>query len=355
MLGKDDSKQSKHPYEHWGFLSPFYALGLRIRHFLFDHKIFSSRKHPLKTIGVGNLDLGGTGKTPLVEYLLRYLGEGDDLAVLSRGYGRNSKSLQEIRVDSSFAESGDELLQIKQKFPNVHVVASSDRNKGMEYLQRRSPKIKCVVLDDNFQHRQLQVDHQILLTSYQEPYFTNHLFPKGSLRDLAERAKEADFLLVTKCPSRITKGERASFYKHTGRTVGEIAFSSLEYHCAYALLDRKKTLKIDKTTSVLLLTGIAKPKPLLDKVRQDYQLLEHLCFDDHYVFAKTDLAEAFRVFLKQNPKGIILTTEKDAIRLLELKAWIAKEKLPIYVIGISCCFIEGEEAFKHKISALNAQ
>lgn len=309
---------------------------------MYDRAWWKAQSHPVPIIGVGNVSLGGSGKTPMVEYLLEFLGADEKLAVLSRGYGRTSYGFYKVETDTDPEKSGDELLQIKTHFPKVQVAACEDRNQGLQRLLEKHPDLRCVLLDDNFQHRSIQVDYQILMTTYAKPYFEDKLFPKGTLRDLPYRVLEADHLIVTKCPVNIGEEEFSQIEgKIDAAAKFSLSFSTIRYGQIYSLQDKSKQ-DLSHIKQVLLLTAIADHSELSAHLEKQVDLLEVASFRDHHFFTEAELTESVSSFLEKNPDGIIISTEKDATRLLAHKSFIAEQNFPIYILPMKMVFLQGE-------------
>jgi len=289
-------------------ISLIYGAVVHVRNWLFDNGIFTSQSFPVSTICVGNLSVGGTGKTPMIEFLISRLQDTHRLAVLSRGYKRKSKGFQLGDSHSTVEVLGDEPFQIQRKFPKVVVAVDADRQNGITQLQRMV-KPSLILLDDAFQHRKVKPSFSILLTTYANPYFNDWYLPTGSLRDAKMASKRADIIVVTKCPPQFGKDEMESFTRQLKKTEGQlILFSTLVYQDA--LCGQEKSLNVDdlKNREFTLVTGIANPKPLVDHLKEKGLVFEHLKFADHHAFTSSEI----RVL---NQKGLIVTTEKDYVRL----------------------------------------
>ncbi|MDF0715553.1 tetraacyldisaccharide 4'-kinase [Muricauda sp. 334s03] len=289
-------------------ISLIYALVVYVRNFLFDIGVFSSKSYQTPTICVGNLSVGGTGKTPMTEYLLRILSDRD-VAVLSRGYKRKSKGFYLANAKSTVLELGDEPYQIHQKFPEVAVAVDADRRKGIEKLESLI-KPDVIVLDDAFQHRKVKPSFSILLTTYRNLYVDDWYLPTGSLRDAKKEAKRADLIIVTKCPKELLEDEKhAITAKLKPRKHQKVLFASLRYHdCVTDGGEEKIQLSQLKNKQVALVTGIASPEPLVEHLKTVGVDFEHFEFGDHHHFTHKEI-EQFQGY------EMVLTTEKDFVRL----------------------------------------
>lgn len=284
-------------------LSMLYGLILAIRHDLYDTHLLPSHEVDVPTICVGNLAVGGTGKTPHIEYLIRLLSTRYKVAVLSRGYGRRSHGFCLADERSSARTLGDELMQMHRKFPTVPMAACKNRVEGIRRLKRLYPQIDVVLLDDAFQYRALKCGFNILLTTADNLYVDDHLLPWGTRRDLLTRAQHATAIIITKCsPSMRPIDKRVLDNKLHLPTFQKLFFSHIVY----------KPLTIT-AQHPLLITGIAHPSYLLDYLRASYPNIELLSYRDHHRFTRFDVA---RIRELAQSHDIIFTTEKDYERLL---------------------------------------
>ena len=290
-------------------LLPFailYGLGVRLRHFLYDRGWLSSKRYPFPILCVGNLAVGGTGKTPMVEYLVRLLGQ-EQVAVLSRGYRRKTRGFV-LADDSATAMTlGDEPYQYHRKFPRATVAVCESRQEGIERLLE-NPHFKYIILDDAFQHRKVQAGTNLLLTSYDKLYTQDFLLPVGSLRDIRGRARKAQIIIVTKCPE-LTQAEQEKIIQQLKPLPSQkVYFTSIAYSDRVYSHEDSQALKDFIATPFTLVTGIANPTPLVDFLEKKGASFEHLAYSDHHHFSNRELE-----LLRQ--KGCILTTEKDYVRL----------------------------------------
>ncbi|MDQ3100833.1 MAG: tetraacyldisaccharide 4'-kinase [Bacteroidota bacterium] len=330
-------------------LLPFawlYSLVLKTRHALYDRSVLKSTRPSIPTIVIGNLALGGTGKTPHVELVIEILKEHRTIATLSRGYGRNGTGFHEVQPGDVASLSGDEPLQLKRKFPTVRVFVGADRVRSIEMMQKQIKDLRVAILDDAFQHRRLNASLNILLTTWHRPYYKDALLPAGTLRDVTSRRKAAQLVIVTKCPSLPSIEEQIHWRKQLGlRTDQELFFSGIEYADPYSILDGKP-VPIERSTAVLLVTGIADPVPLVEHLRARASTVEHIAFPDHHVFSRKDLDRLADRSAKFAPGDqVLVTTEKDAERLKPLLAGSPIEKIKIAVIGIRAKILNAPERF----------
>ena len=289
-------------------ISLVYALVVYMRNFLYDVGIFKSKSFSTPTICIGNLSVGGTGKTPMVEFLISNLQNDAKVAVLSRGYKRKSKGFVLANQDSTVEDLGDEPFQIHSKFSQVIVAVDADRRNGISNLEKNhSPDF--IVLDDAFQHRKVKPTSSILLTTYSNLYVNDWYLPTGDLRDSKKEARRANFIVVTKCPPDLSKeDQKAIIDKLQVSKEQEVLFASIAYDNKIKGLNSAVNLEAFRNKKVVLITGIANPKPLVDFLNQKDISFEHLAYKDHHFFTPDELS----LF---NSKEIILTTEKDYVRL----------------------------------------
>ena len=297
-------------------------------------------------IRIGNLALGGTGKTPFTEYVLRNFKADFNFSVLSRGYGREGDELKEVHVDDKSKMSGDEPLQIKKKFPAIPVVLNGNRAEGIHFIQEKYADCDCVLLDDALQHRRLKGGMQIMLTTLQNPFFNDFIFPSGRLRDIRSRAGKYDVIVFTKIKEEdFDLAKRNWLLQATKKYNKPVFFTSLSYDKAKRIQDQSE-LANHALDNGLLITGIAHPEPLLDHVQSEYGNCQHLRFKDHYEFKKEDILKIKEKFDELNGESVIFTSEKDAQRLISNVYFNEIAHLPIYSIAIKIKFLENEEAFK---------
>ncbi len=340
------------------FLLPvswLYALVLRIRHGLFDTGVIPSTVPKMPTIVIGNIALGGTGKTPHVELVLRTLLDAPasashaPLATLSRGYGRTGTGFMEVERMDDPEPVGDEPLMLKRKFSGVHVFVGADRVTGLQAIHAQLPDVRAVVLDDALQHRALKAGLNIVLTTWQRPWNRDHLIPAGNLRDLPYRARQADVVVVTKCPVTPTPEEQHRWRQRLElRDEQALFFSTMDYAAPRSLIDSTQTVATGTDSAALLFTGIADASPLEEHVRSLFGTVRHLAFPDHHAFTPEDQAKLARVFSSFAPtdKKTLITTEKDAARLGTALISGPLEDLPIAVIGIKAVITNEPHAFE---------
>ena len=316
-------------------VSGIIGLVLHVRHQLYDAYLLRSHSVSIPTICVGNLALGGTGKTPHVEYLIRQLSKHYRVAVLSRGYGRKSRGFVLATPESTVAQIGDEPLQIARKFPSIPVAVCKNRAQGVHKLQQLFPDLQVVILDDAMQHRSIRCGMTILLSAYDNLYVNDHLWPIGTLRDLRYRAHKANIIIVTKCPKTMLPIDRrvveTSLHKAAFQ---QLYFSTLEY----APLPQEGT--------PLIVTGIANPQPLVNHVQLSKPKAELLAFPDHHIFTQRDMN---RIVASAEHYDYVLTTEKDLPRL-EQAGVVEALGDKLHVMPIEVLLMQDEDQLIKKLS-----
>ncbi len=279
----------------------------------YDLGVLKSKSYPLPVICVGNLSVGGTGKTPTIEFLISLLQSNYKVAVLSRGYGRQSKGFVLADASSSAQTIGDEPFQIAQKFPKITVAVDANRQRGIETLLALDSPPEAVLLDDAFQHRKVTPGLSILLTAYNHLYCDDIVLPAGNLRELRSGAQRAQIVIVTKCPTNLGHLEKQTIKKRLALQSGQqLFFSSIDYDEHIYSATEKLPLQTIKNKKYTLVTGIANAAPLVQYLESLGHEFEHLEFADHHEFSKQELRQI-------SSKPLVLTTEKDVVRLQSLQ------------------------------------
>ena len=325
-------------------ISWLYALVMVLRNKLFDLKILrSSNFNDIITINVGNLNIGGVGKTPHVAYLVQLLQSDYKIAILSRGYKRLTKGFVLANETSSFEDIGDEPLQYKKKFKDCLIAVDEKRVRGIRQIKKIHPPTKVVLLDDAFQHRYINPDVNILVTDYTNLYIYDNVLPSGRLREPTCGYKRADIIIVSKCPIVLSPIDRRRIIEEINpKDYQDIYFSYVSYKQLVPFntsAENYLNLTDDRNSSVILLTGIANSFPLYYYLKNKYKVVEHMRFPDHHAFSENDMETLKTKFsnLIGNNK-LIITTEKDLMRLSLPKISSLINDLPVFYIPIEVNF-----------------
>lgn len=303
--------------------SVLYGAIILLRNLLYDFDILSADKKEVPLLSIGNLTVGGTGKTPHVEYLLNSLQQELKLAVLSRGYKRKTNGFVLVSPSAKVSETGDEPKQIAAKFPHIPVAVCENRSKGVDRLIELYPDTDLIILDDAFQHRKLKVGFSVLLTDYNRLHTRDSILPGGNLREPLRGSRRATIIIITKCPAEITPIDlRILELEMKPKPGQEVMFTGFEYEPLRALFpDNNSTLvSLDSIHehSVILLTGIVSQKLILQELKSKCSNIISLNYSDHHTFSRNDLLQLERKTDRLNTsKKLIITTEKDAVRLID--------------------------------------
>lgn len=335
-------------------LLPFsllYGIVTGIRNGLFHTGILKSKSFPLPVLCVGNITVGGTGKTPHTELLIAELKKKFRVACLSRGYKRKTSGFILAEHHSTAREIGDEPMQIKNKFPDIIVACDSNRVRGIEKLLALETPPEVIILDDAFQHRYVQADKNIVLVDYNRPVHEDTLLPAGRLRENTSALKRADYIIITKCPENLQPIERRILSKHLKiKPYQQLFFTSLGYGQISSLSSKAERIIPSGNSSILCVTGIAQPAPYVEYLKTFTPHITELHYSDHHNFTKKDIQHIDNTFQQiKNKEKYIFTTEKDAVRLKACN--LPKEiKRRIYYIPVVPLFLQNEELFLNEIS-----
>lgn len=331
-------------------VSWLYGIGVWLRNKLFDWGVYRERSFDIPIISVGNITVGGTGKTPHTEYLIRLLQKNHKVAVLSRGYKRKSNGFVLAKADTSVQMIGDEPFQMKQKFPDIYMAVDKDRCHGIEQLcdERIAPGTEVVILDDAFQHRYVKPGMNILLVDYHRLICEDALLPAGRMRESEAGKNRAHIVIITKCPKDITPMDLRVLNKQMGLyPYQQLYFTTLKYGNLHPLFERSTELtleSISKDHHILLLTGIASPDKLIKDLSPYNKHIDSLAFSDHHDFTAKDMELIKKRFMKlPEGKRMIITTEKDAVRLATHPLMDAEVKPYIYVLPIEVSFLQDQQ------------
>lgn len=328
-------------------LTMWYAIGVAVRNLLFDWGLKRSVSPDVPTIGIGNLRVGGTGKTPHTEYLIRLLA-GRRVALLSRGYGRKTQGFVLADDSSTASQIGDEPLMMARKFPQLTVAVCEDRVEGVRRLMEMPQKPDVILLDDVYQHRHIRPALNILLTEYGDPYCDDHILPFGNLREGRRGRRRADIVVVTKCPEHLGDDEQQEMRRKLKLDDRRrLFFSHISYSEPVAVYDAAMP---DAVEEVVLVTGIAHPDPLVKHLSGKYRV-HHLRFADHHPFGVDDCQRIIETYNQlKNSNAVVFTTEKDAARMCDADVRKYLQPLPLFYIPIKVK-LEGSQSFDAAIQA----
>lgn len=337
-------------------ISWLYGAVVGIRNWLFNIGLLKSRAYSVPIIAVGNITMGGAGKTPHVEHLVRLLQDKIKVAVLSRGYKRKTRGYQLADKDSTVETIGDEPFQMTKKFPNIFVATDKKRRRGIERLtgDDATREVDAILLDDAYQHRYVKPGVNILLVDYHRLIIDDRLLPAGRLRESARGKRRADIVIITKCPRNLKPMEfrvltkTMELFPYQG-----LYFTTLEYDSLQPLFPEEATRKENVDAShVLLLTGIASPKQMEEDVQNELKPLSMmtLAFADHHYYKEKDIRRINEAFSELPEPRMVVTTEKDAARLYTVEGMSDEVRQSIYALPVRIRFmLDQEENFNHKI------
>ncbi|MBE9487731.1 MAG: tetraacyldisaccharide 4'-kinase [Bacteroidetes bacterium] len=329
-----------------------FSIGIRLRHLLYDMGLLKSKSFDVPILCVGNLRVGGTGKTPMVDFLVKHLEGEYNIAVLSRGYKRKSKGFKILKDNSTTSEVGDEPLLQKLLNPNIMVAVCESRCKGVKEILRENPEINLIILDDAMQHRAINPKSTILLTEYGNLYTFDKLMPIGTLRDLKERAKKADIVVITKCPEKVKPIDlRLAMRDLSLKPYQQLLFTKIKTQEPCSLFDNTPLVEADK---VMITTAIGMPEKFIDEVKRNYKVEDIHIFRDHHNYSSTDIKT---IFEQNEDKDCLhwdtplLCTAKDAVKIKELNLGEDITRR-IYVVNISLEVIDYPQAL-NEINFIN--
>lgn len=317
---------------------------MKIRNYCYDVGVFSVSKAEIPTIGVGNLSVGGTGKSPMVLYLVQLLQKEFRVGVLSRGYGRKSRGFVWVDAEASSTMVGDEAVQLRKRFPKIEISVCEDRVFGTNKMLSEKP-LQVLVYDDVFQHRAVQPGYQLLITSFGKPFYNDYVLPSGNLRESRMGAKRADAVVVTKSPPDISLEMKdlvaSKIRKYAPNS--KIFFSYIQYCKRVASCQQEIEVEALSDYNILLITGIASSQDFVNKVISVVAKVEHCSYNDHYSFTDDDIKYILQKFHQIEGKKIILTTEKDYSRLQQFSQILSY----LYYWRIEFCFFNEEKFIKN--------
>jgi len=336
------------------FFFPFSLIYLSVttlRNFLFNRKINRSIEFDFPIIGIGNLSIGGSGKTPLVEFILRLTREFYSAGVLSRGYGRRTTGFHTVTENDSASKSGDEPFQLKNNFPEAHVCVCEDRALAVPQMLDEK-NLDLIIMDDAFQHRWVKPGLNILVSDFNVPFFSDMILPSGNLRESRCNYHRADVIVFSRCENFPNDKIRKKYLSKIPKVdSSKVFFTSLEYGTPYSVLKNKEEKKnFSEIKKVILVCGIAKPKYIEDYLKKSGIQFESFLFGDHHSFSHNQVERIIAAYKNLNDtSAVILTTEKDAMRLMKFRedSELLREKL--FALPMKMKFEEEEEKKFSKI------
>jgi tetraacyldisaccharide 4'-kinase len=326
-------------------LSLLYGWITGIRNFLYDTGVLKSTEFHFPVICVGNITVGGTGKTPHTEYIASLLKKDFRVAILSRGYKRKTRDFRIASQGSLVSEIGDEPLQIFRNFPEVLVAVDIDRVDGITTIIEDHPEIDVIILDDGFQHRRLTPGLSILLSDYNRLYYNDHMLPYGNLRENKKNMRRADVILITKTPENISPIERRIIVREVDKPAYQnLFFTSYCYKSPVPVFNNQSEFSEVNNAGIVLVTGIANPLPLKEYLSKNYHEIVHLQYPDHYMFNEKDILDITAAFkdLKSETR-YLFTTEKDAVRLREFANIADPIKSAFFYVPIGIRFLNQDQ------------
>ncbi len=312
---------------------------------MFDWKLLPSEEYDIPIVCIGNVTVGGTGKTPMTEALIRHLSGEYKIGVLSRGYKRRTKGYYEVESGSSFLNSGDEPKQIKLKFPEIIVSVCADRREGIARMRASHPELNLILLDDGFQHRYVEPWTSLVLMDYTRPVYKDHMLPWGSLRDSLSQMNRARFVVVNKCSDSITAIDMRivnislALYPYQ-----RLFFTKIKSGNPTAIFKEGKSRVIAKGCNVVLMSGIGNPKFFESEISKLYSVKDHLVYPDHHVYRKSDIARLISVLASHPSDTVVLITEKDYVKLTNRKNIPQELLAKLYYLPIELEFLNNEKA-----------
>ncbi|HOY51239.1 MAG TPA: tetraacyldisaccharide 4'-kinase [Prolixibacteraceae bacterium] len=336
-------------------LSLVYGFVMSVRNWLYDLKILKSVDFDAPVISIGNITVGGTGKTPHTEYLVRLLKSQFRVATLSRGYKRKTKGFLLVQTQSEVTDVGDEPLQVKKKFPSVTVSVCEDRVAGLNQLFALEASPDVVLLDDAFQHRRVTPGLNVLLIDYNKPLRDDHILPYGRLRESPRQIRRANIIIITKCPGEITPITRRIMAKEVFQfPYQQLFFTTMVYGQLYPYFPEGQPMDLFTDTSrmgILLVTGIASPEYVVEHVKKLSQFVDTVLFPDHHYYTENDIQLILQKFYRlQGTRRILITTEKDMVRLTRHDLFTVDVKSSFYILPIQVKFLDREgKLFDQKI------
>ncbi len=325
-------------------LSALYSFAILLRNRLFDWGVLKSKEYDVPIICIGNITVGGTGKTPMTEMIVSYMSKNHRIAVLSRGYKRRTKGYIEVEEDSHYRDVGDEPLQIKLKFPECVMVVCEDRAMAIDTILEKHPEVNLIIMDDGFQHRYVTPKVSVIMVDATRPPHEDHMMPLGRLRDSIDSLHRAHYFIVTKCPENMTPLDRMLLNNQL-KTIAyqEIYYTRLESFKPTAIFAEGVGREVRPNCEVIALSGIGNPTPFISSLESNYRLVDSIIYDDHHIYKVKDMSHIVDV-LAAHPNAVIITTEKDAVKMSRSQKIPLEIRERIFYIPINISFIDDSTA-----------
>lgn len=319
----------------------FYRLAVTVRHRLFDWGFLKSERFDIPIICIGNITVGGTGKTPMAEMIIDYMSPRYRIALLSRGYGRRTKGYYEVQTSSHYRDVGDEPLQIKLKFPDAVVVVGEKRADAIRRIRAEHPDVNLIVMDDGFQHRHVMPTVNIVMIDATRPIQHDRMLPWGTLRDLPEELHRAHYFVVTKCPEKFAPIDRRILRKVLIQVAYQrVYFTRFESFMPQPLFpDAVGATSLAQGGEVIAMSGIGNPGPFFAALNERFKVVKELPLDDHHVYRVKDL-KRLSALVEKHPQAAIIVTEKDAVKLTNRSKIPQEIQGKLYYLPINISFIE---------------
>ncbi len=325
-------------------LSGLYSFAINMRNRLFDWGMLKQWEADIPIICIGNITVGGTGKTPMTEMIVSYMSRHHKVAVLSRGYGRRTKGYIEVNESSHYRDVGDEPLQIKLKFPDTVVVVCEKRVDAVELIKKNHPQVELIIMDDGFQHRKIVPKINVIMIDATRPPHEDKMLPLGGLRDSVDSLYRAHYFIVSKCPENMTPLDRRILRKVLiSIAYQKVYFTRVESFKPTAVFPEGAQTSVSPQCEVIAMAGIGSPKPFVAGLKEQYRVVESLLYNDHHVYKVKDI-KALMAMLEKHPKAIVVTTEKDAVKMSRSKKMPIEVRQRMFYIPIDVSFMDDSKA-----------
>jgi tetraacyldisaccharide 4'-kinase len=325
--------------------SVLYGVAISARNLFYETGLLRATKFNIPVISIGNLTIGGAGKTPHVEFLIRKFSPYLNVGTISRGYKRKTKGFRYVEKFNNALDVGDEPLMYKRKYPQLTVVVSESRALAVPLMLKTNPQLQAIILDDAFQHRGIIPGLNILLTTYAAPFTKDLLLPAGRLREFRGSYSRADIIIVSKCPYDMTQQDKTQFIKEINpKNHQKIFFTYYNYFPPYSFYNTAQRLELKENQDIILISAIADTNYLMEFLEEKVGSVHELSYEDHHLFQERDINYLQQVYKNRDTENkIILTTEKDAMRMDILRKQITDYKLPIFILPVEVKFLFDEE------------